>query len=580
LHKQKKCPIYGYNYINSENLVSNLIKTSLSFIISFFASLAFTIVVNAQGLPFSVNVPSQSGSFLAGQQAIKDLRTKKAASFFLDAAESDWENPQAVERAFIALVADGRVEDGAALAQHLIEMQPQNPVARLVLGTIALKERRYSSAITQFEKVRANNFNGISALILNAWALIGEKEFSASQDLLKKLEKAGLNEFLLFHKTLMADVAGERELALDYSKRAYEFDAFVPRIVEARVRILANALFFDEAQKIINDYNAQGHTSPMIDEIAKNIAAKKRPGKTVNNVQSGAADMFHGIGTALARDENIGLGYLFLRLGQYLDKDNVIITMALAQTLDSVELYEAANEIYANVPANSAFKIISSIRVAENLNALGDSERAISKLSNIATLAPDNLDAASSLGDILRFNKKYDEAIIAYSKALKIAGGDRPADWRFYYVRGISYERADKWPLAEKDFLKSLKLNPGHPQVLNYLGYSWVDKDMNLKQGLELIKLAVKASPMDGYIVDSLGWAYYRLGQFERAVIELEKAVNLLPNDAEINDHLGDAYWRVGRKLEANFQWKIAIYVDKDGIVTKRATPKLENGLD
>ena len=539
-----------------------------------------TFAAFAQSFPFEVNVPTISGSFLAGEQAYEDLRTKEAASFFLDAAESDWENPMAVEKALSALVLDGRVEDGAAIAQHLIEMQPQNAIARLVLGTVALKERRYSSAISQFNKVPKSDFIGIAAIILNSWALVGEKKFATSQNLLDSLDRAGLADFVTFHRALMADVEGNRDLALFYSKKAYEIDPFVSRTIEARVRILANSLQFKQAQKLLKTYNDNGFSHPILDDIAKSIAKKQRPGKIANNVQSGAAELYHAIGTSLGREREISSSYLFFRLGQYLDQKNEVIIFSLAQTLENVSLYEQANEFYATIPNTSVLSSLAMINIAQNLNTLGDNEAAIRKLTNITVLEPDNLKAISALGDMLRVEKLYDEAIIAYSKALKISGLNSPSSWKLYYVRAISYERSDRWELAEKDFLKSLELNPSQPQVLNYLGYSWVDKNMNLEEGLKLIKEAVEGSPYDGYIVDSLGWAYYRLNRFDEAVVELERAVNLSPNDAEINDHLGDAYWKVGRKLEARYQWKIAIDVDKDGVVTKRTKPKLENGLD
>ncbi len=160
-----------------------------------------------------------------------------------------------------------------------------------------------------------------------------------------------------------------------------------------------------------------------------------------------------------------------------------------------------------------------------------------------------------------------------------MTGGENPGDWRFYYVRGIAYERADEWKLAEADFLKALDLNPDQPQVLNYLGYSWIDQDMNLTQALGMIEKAVEAQPQDGYIVDSLGWAFYKLGRMDEAVETLERAVMLNPTDPEINDHLGDAYWQVGRRLEARFQWNVAKSVDKDGQVAERVGPKLADGL-
>ena len=213
-------------------------------------------------------------------------------------------------------------------------------------------------------------------------------------------------------------------------------------------------------------------------------------------------------------------------------------------------------------------KPMAVVRVAENLAALGDRDKALTQLASIVASNPRDVDALSVLGDMQRAAEKFDEAADSYSKALAVVGGDSPADWRFYYVRGISYERAKHWDKAEADFKKALVLNPDQPQVLNYLGYSWVDKGINLIPALDMIQKAVDASPNDGYIVDSLGWAYYRLGRFAEAVTTLEKAVQMRSTDPEINDHLGDAYWRAGRELEARFQWNIASAVDEpDGAV-------------
>jgi tetratricopeptide (TPR) repeat protein len=205
---------------------------------------------------------------------------------------------------------------------------------------------------------------------------------------------------------------------------------------------------------------------------------------------------------------------------------------------DAAGQHDAANAIYDAVPANSPMKPTAVLRVAANLDATGDRTEAIRRLGNIVTLNPDNLDALSTLGDLLRSDGQYLKAADAYTKAIKLSGGDLPADWRYYYVRGIAYERGNEWPKAEADFLKSLDLNPDQPQVLNYLGYSWVDKGMNLDKAMEMIQKAVAASPNDGYIVDSLGWAYYKMGQYDQAVNTLEKAVQLASTDPEINDHL------------------------------------------
>ena len=153
-----------------------------------------------------------------------------------------------------------------------------------------------------------------------------------------------------------------------------------------------------------------------------------------------------------------------------------------------------------------------------------------------------------ALGNVLRGHKKFAECADVYSKAIAIIGKPTKANWVIFYFRGICYERSKQWPKAEADLKKALELFPDQPQVLNYLGYSWIDQGINLDQGMAMIKKAVQQRPDDGYIVDSLGWAYFRLGNYEDAVTQLERAIALKPEDPTINDHLGDAYWRVGRK--------------------------------
>jgi Flp pilus assembly protein TadD len=136
-----------------------------------------------------------------------------------------------------------------------------------------------------------------------------------------------------------------------------------------------------------------------------------------------------------------------------------------------------------------------------------------------------------------------------------------------------------KWPLAEADLQESLKLFPDQPLALNYLGYSWVDQNHNLKKGMALIERAVTLKPDDGYIVDSLGWAHYKLGNYKEAVRFLEHAVELKPEDPVLNDHLGDALWRVGREREARFQWDQALTLEPEPDDVEKIKKKIAEGL-
>ncbi|WP_449396614.1 tetratricopeptide repeat protein [Devosia riboflavina] len=523
--------------------------------------------------------PSATGSYLAGRQALEELRTGEAARYFNEAAQSDWDNPVLVERSFIAFAANGQIGQSAQVAKRLKELVGQNELAELVIATEALKERRYGAAGTALETISQDTFTGITASILRAWALVGDKRYEEADAILAKLGDTGLEDFLVFHRALMAEVAGEKAKALELAAQAFENEPYVARMVEVYSRMLANEGRFDEAAEVIATFEDQGLTHPLVTVVKEAVEAKRRPGVFATNVQLGAAEMFHGIGVALSRDGSKDLALVFLRLGHYLDPNADVIGLAAGLLLDSEGQHDAANAIYDGVASSSPMKPTAVVRVAQNLDAMGDRAEALRRLRNIVATRPEDLDAVSVLGDLLRYDEQYVEAADAYTKALEITGGDSPADWRFYYVRGIANERAKLWPAAEADFLKALKLNPDQPSVLNYLGYSWIDMDMNLDEALGMIEKAVEAQPQDGYVVDSLGWAFYKLGRIDEAVETLERAVMLRPNDAEINDHLGDAYWKAGRRLEAQFQWKVAKSVDEVGNVAERVGPKLTDGL-
>jgi tetratricopeptide (TPR) repeat protein len=524
---------------------------------------------------------SATGSYLSGQQAMSELRTPDAARFFHQAtAQEGWNNPLVLERAFVAFAANGEIEQSADTARHLLELEPDNQLAKLVLATEAVKQRRYAAAVRDLEKLGADSFEGITGAMLRAWALTGDGRVNEAFSALDKIAEGGLEEFIVFHRAIMADVAGNKDVAATLIAQARETDPYTADIVDAYARILGNAGRFDEALDAIVQFEAQGLSHPVISDIKQTLARKQRPAPFADSVQAGAAEMFHTVAVAFAREGTNDISLVLERLAQYLDPRNDTVALVIGQLYDGAGQHELANAVYDAIPAGSLLKPMAIVRVADNLDAMGDRAQAIRRLNNIVTTNPNDLDAISVLGDLLRTDKQYREAAAAYTKALAVTGGNSPGDWRFYYVRGIAYERSDQFDLAEQDFLKALDLNPNQAQVLNYLGYSWVDKGLHLNRALEMIEKAVEASPNDGYIIDSLGWAFYRLGRYDEAVEKLEQAVILRPNDPEINDHLGDAYWQVGRKLEARFQWNVALAMDKEGNVKSRVEPKLKSGLD
>jgi tetratricopeptide (TPR) repeat protein len=529
---------------------------------------------------FHIYYPSTSGSFLAGRSALLDRRTEKAASFFVDALSEDWDNVVLLDRAFMSLLASGQIEEAESIAKRLVELEPNNEVARLVQGIVALKERRYRSVQMALADMSRSTLFGITSNVVLAWAEIGLGNKEKGYGLINAIEQPGFKSFLVFQHALMADVAGDRDKARALYAEAHEADPYVVSIVEAYARFLTNVGDFDAAQAVLDQFFNRGLTHQNIEIVAEYVATQKRAGKMVDNVQQGASELLRGLSAALSRDETSDVSLVLMRLASYANPKSELIAFSLAELLEQAERYDAANQIYATLDKRSSYYESSLIRTAENLRELDQAEEAIKRLNNIVAQNPQNILALVALGDTLRTQKLYEEAAEAYSKALEITKGERPVDWHVYFVRGIAYERAKQWFKAEPDFQAALKLYPEQPQVLNYLGYSWVDQGINLNEALQMIETAVSLRPNDGAIVDSLGWAYYRLERYEDAVEVLERASRLEPSDPTINDHLGDAYWQVGRKREAQFQWLKARDMEPEEELLEKINQKLNNGLD
>jgi tetratricopeptide (TPR) repeat protein len=305
--------------------------------------------------------------------------------------------------------------------------------------------------------------------------------------------------------------------------------------------------------------------------------------RMVDSVASGAAEALYGLGAALGRREeelslaNRGLAYLQLAL--YLDPNHALAMLALADLYEAMKKPELAIKVYERVPASSPLKRNAEIQLGIDLDALDRTDEAKKHLDKLIASKPDDLDAVLALGNIMRERKQYPACSDAYSKAVDLQPNPTRANWTTYYFRGICYERDKKWGNAEADMKKALELYPEQPHVLNYLGYSWIDQGVHLDDGMSMIKRSVEQRPDDGYIVDSLGWAYYRLGNYDEAVKNLERAVELKPVDPTINDHLGDVYWKVDRMLEAKFQWSHARDLKPDADELKTIEEKLKNGL-
>lgn len=523
---------------------------------------------------------SQSGSYLAARHAGSQRDAAAAAAYYRAALKADPKNAELLERAFLALLANGEADEATKLAERIVQNDRSHRIARLVLGVRSIKGKQYAAARQHLAQSVRGPIADLTATLLTAWTLNGSNESRTAIETIDRL--AGPDWYAIFkdlHAGLILDLSGNRKEAGKRLERAHKLDSNALRAVDAYGRWASRNLGKDEALKIYQAFDKVLPRHPLITEAIEELQDGERLAPLVNSPQLGAAEALYGLGASLGRQGGEDLSLIYLQLALYLVPEHPLALLSLADLYETMKKPALAIKIYERVPEDSPLRRNAEIQLGQNLDALDRTEEAKAHLQKLIADSPQDLEAIMALGNLLRGRKQFAECADIYSKGVAtIAKPERP-NWLIFYFRGICYERSKQWDKAEADLKKALELFPDQPHVLNYLGYSWIDQGANLSEGMRMIKRAVEQRPDDGYIVDSLGWAYYRIGDYAEAVRHLERAVELKPEDPTINDHLGDAYWKTGRALEARFQWSHARDLKPEPDELAKIEDKLRSGL-
>jgi tetratricopeptide (TPR) repeat protein len=541
-----------------------------------------------ESAPISDYEPAESleGNFLSAYIAGASKDTAAAASFYREAVKADPRNAELLERAFVSLLADGALPDAFRAAERLTTRDGANGLAQLALGVRQIKAGQFAQARQNFARSGRGAAADLTGTLLTAWAFAGANDGKRALDTINKLKgERYYNTFRDFHAGLIASLVGDQAEAERRLKAAYDADHNTLRIVDAYARFEAQAGRTDLAIQAYTEFDKLLPRHPIVRDALTKLKEGKPLTRLVNSAQEGAGEVLYGLGSAGSTQGDELPAVVYLRLALYLAPEHALARLTLADLLDRMKQTDRANEAYAQIPTASPLRLNADVQIGLNLEQMGKGDEAIAHLDAAMKAHPDDIDVISALGNVQRSRKKYEEAAETYSRAIALIG-DRPASnyWTTFYFRGTAYERAKQWPKAEADLKKALELVPvsqpgARAQVLNYLAYSWVDQNMNIDEAFTMLKQAVDSAPRDGMIIDSLGWAYFRLGRWDDAVRELEKAIELKPGDPTINDHLGDAYWRAGRRLEGKFQWQHAKDLNPEPEDLEKINAKLKDGL-
>jgi tetratricopeptide (TPR) repeat protein len=544
------------------------------------AAMLPTAVFAQAPTPQELSRISPSGSYLAARHAGMQRDAGAASAYYRAALKADPKNGELLERAFLSILVDGEIDEAVKLAERLVQLDRSHRMARLTLGVRSLKQKQFQAARQHLAQSVRGPIADLTAVLLTAWTSYGSGETRVAIEGIDKL--AGPDWYAIFkdlHAGLILDLAGNRKEAGKRLERAHKLDPNALRAVEAYGRWTSRNTGKDEALKIFQAFDKVLPRHPLIVDEMDDIRGGAKLPPLVDSVQAGAAEVLYGLGASLGRQGGEDLALVYLQLALYLQPKHALALLSLADLYENLKKPQLAIKIYERMPPDSPLRRNAEIQLGVNYDAIDRTDDAKKHLEKLILSHGDDLEAIMALGNILRARKSFQECADIYGKGIATIAKPEKPNWLIYYFRGICYERAKQWPKAEADLTKALELFPDQPHVLNYLGYSWVDQGVHLDQGMAMIRKAVDQRPDDGYIVDSLGWAYFRINNFDEAVKHLERAVELKPEDPTINDHLGDAYWKVGRNLEARFQWSHARDLKPEPDDLKRIEEKLQSGL-
>ncbi|MEE8544414.1 MAG: tetratricopeptide repeat protein [Alphaproteobacteria bacterium] len=540
-----------------------------------------TPVAQAPAPAPQTQLESPLGSYLAGRFARSGKDIEAAADFYAMALAEDPDNVALLRRTFFLFVADGRIDEAMPLADKVVEQSPRTGMAYLVAALGDFKKGDYESVLERLKAAPGSGFNTLLVPLLSAWALAAGEHYDAAVAALEALtETESFASFRAFHGALIHNFAGRDEAAeAAFREAVEETSGGTQRMIEAFGSFLEQNGRGQEARELYLEYLERRPDNPVISDTLARLDKGISPRALVADPSSGVAEALFDVASALAQDNAQDAAQNYSRLALFMQPDLAVARTLLGELFEGERRWDDAIETYDEIGRDSPYGWNARLRVASALDRVDRTDEAVERLREMAAERSGRIEALVTLADILRGRERYQEAVDAYDSMFERISELEERHWSLLYARGIALERSRQWSRAEADFLHALELKPDQPLVLNYLGYSWVEQGDNLERALGMIEKAVELRPNDGYIVDSLGWVYYRMGSYVDAVEQLERAVELRPEDPTINDHLGDAYWRVDRINEARFQWLRALSFTPDEELVPAIEAKLKLGL-
>ncbi|MFO0388914.1 MAG: tetratricopeptide repeat protein [Alphaproteobacteria bacterium] len=509
-----------------------------------------------------------TGSYLASRFASRNGDIATAVRYLRDVHRRTPDNVDVARQLQGFLILSGDMDDAIKMAETIRQKSPEDPISSLLLTLQAAKRNDLVGA----RAVLTESFGDVTGQLwlplVSAWLDISTQKVNAPVTIDTVDTDIGRAAAVVnYHLALINDRAGFKDAAAKNYRDAIEDIENPPSRVFAALHAFYKKNGEPEILKPVIDANAD----VSVLEAAENVA--------ISSTADGIAEVLYTMGSIMLSANVNQDAVIYLRMAMYMRHDFPAAAQAMGEAYSSIQQFAKSNEAYAKIKESSPIYSSAQINIAVNLQRMGKYQEAVALLDKISQKHADAYDALVIKGDVLRSKTNLAEAVVAYTQAIGRVKEFSARHWAVFFARGAAYERMGRWQDAEKDLQQALTLQPDQPDVLNYLGYTWLTQGQNVSQAHEMIARALALKPNDPQIIDSMGWAFYLKGDYTKATKYLERAIELIPGDATVNEHLGDVYWLQGRKTEARFQWERSLTFTDDEAVKAGILKKLQEGV-
>ena len=563
----------------------NIFKLSFKIIVQIIFVIIFFSTLQAKNKD-KFNEADYISDYFSGILLLNDSQYSESSKFLKKLNGLEESHINYSKNYLYSAINSGNFKEALKYSRKLEKQKLGNFESDLIIGIFHLKNSNLDLAKNYFLKAKNRNsrlllnnyisnslynWSNLKSLDINK-ASLELKKLDEKFDNVKRIQNVFLNCYFKSSNTnrLFEELTSNKKI--DFSRYKYfhaSYASSVGKINQAK-NIVDSSLKLHPRNLLLNQYKIDLNETKNINQFN----CKKE-----SHV---AAEILYITANALSSQSIYSLSNLYLNLAKYLNEDFHSFDTLIAENFYKIDNFKKAKKIYKDLSKRGeAFDWYSTKQLARILIREEKKTQAIQLITNTyKDLENKDIYETFDFAKFLKNNEKYEDAITYYTKIISKLKKNHPIYSEATEGRGVSYERIKEWDKAEKDLLASLEANPNQAYVINYLAYSWIEKGVKIEKSLNMLKKANKLRTNDPYIIDSLGWALFKLKRYKEAKKNLQYAVRLMPGDPIVNDHYGDVLWKNGNKIQARYYWNYVLNLKKiENDLKENIKKKLIKGL-